>query len=88
MWEKLRTLDDVTIKQGLKPFLNVYEIEAVLKRRQKLVAYFQSEVIRGADAFTEVALGFQEFEQAMIRKLLKELQGLSVSGLAPPREPG
>lgn len=45
----------------------------------ELVTYFQSEVIRGPGAFVETATGFREFEQAMIRKLLKELKSLSVS---------
>lgn len=54
----------------------------------ELVAYFQSEVIRGPDAFTETATGFRDFEQAMIRKLLKELQGISVSRNDPTEIPG
>ena len=41
VWEKLQTLDDETIKQGLKPYLQGYEIDALLKRRQKLVMYIQ-----------------------------------------------
>ena len=41
VWEKLQTLDDETIKQGLKPHLQGYEIDALLKRRWKLVTYIQ-----------------------------------------------
>ena len=48
-----------------------------------LWAYFKVEVIRGPEAFVEVALGFEDFEAAMARKLLKELQTLAVSRLAP-----
>ncbi|MEM1077528.1 MAG: DUF1194 domain-containing protein [Pseudomonadota bacterium] len=40
----------------------------------ELVAYFQKHVIRGAGAFTEVALGFEGFEDAMRRKLLREIR--------------
>ncbi|WP_424964942.1 DUF1194 domain-containing protein [Dinoroseobacter sp. S375] len=40
----------------------------------ELVAYFQQNVIRGAGAFTEVALGFEGFEEAMRRKLLREIR--------------
>lgn len=40
----------------------------------ELVAYFQRHVIRGPGAFTEVALGFEGFEQAMRRKLLREIE--------------
>lgn len=43
-----------------------------------LVAYFDARVIRGPDAFVEVANGFADYEAAMTRKLLRELQGLSL----------
>ncbi len=43
-----------------------------------LVAYFEARVIRGADAFVEVANGFEDYEAAMTRKLLRELEGLSL----------
>lgn len=49
----------------------------------ELVAYFQTEVIRGPDAFVEVALGHAGFADAMRRKLLREVEGLAVSGLDP-----
>ncbi len=49
----------------------------------ELWAYFRTEVIRGPDAFVEVALGFDDFEEAMARKLLKELRSLAVSDAAP-----
>ncbi len=45
-----------------------------------LVAYFEARVIQGADAFVEVANGFEDYEAAMTRKLLRELQGLSMVG--------
>jgi hypothetical protein len=47
----------------------------------ELSAYFRAEVIKGADAFVETALGFENFQRAMERKLLKELQSLAVSAL-------
>ncbi len=40
----------------------------------ELSAYFRARVIQGPDAFVEVALGFSEYERAMRRKLLKELE--------------
>lgn len=46
-----------------------------------LVGYFESEVIHGQAAFVEQATGFDQFQTAMVRKLLRELQGLSVSRL-------
>lgn len=50
----------------------------------ELLAYYRNEVIRGPDAFTEVALGFDDFEDAMARKLLKELQSLAITRLDRP----
>ncbi len=43
-----------------------------------LVDYFEARVIRGADAFVEVANGFEDYEAAMTRKLLREMEGLSL----------
>lgn len=48
----------------------------------ELTAYFHAEVIRGPGAFVETALGFRDFEAAMVRKLLREVQTLAV-GQAP-----
>jgi hypothetical protein len=42
--------------------------------------YFRAEVIRGPGAFVEIADGYEDFEDAMRRKLLRELGGLAVSG--------
>ncbi len=46
-----------------------------------LVDYFESEVIHGPAAFVEQATGFDQFQTAMVRKLLRELQGLTISRL-------
>lgn len=43
-----------------------------------LMAYFQIQVIRGPDAFAMKAKGFEDYAKAMKRKLLKELEALSV----------
>lgn len=60
---------------------------AIGDRRQAEIgdiwAYYTVEVIRGPGAFVEVALGFEDFENAMARKLLKELQ-TAVVGAARP----
>jgi len=37
------------------------------------LAYYETEVIRGPNAFVEVAAGFADFENAMRRKLVREL---------------
>ena len=47
-----------------------------------LNSYFQSEVIHGAEAFVETANGFEAFQDAMTRKLLRELQTLTIGTLA------
>jgi hypothetical protein len=44
----------------------------------ELTAYFRAEVIRGPDAFVETATGFRDFEQAMVRKLLRELETVAI----------
>ncbi|WP_226941637.1 DUF1194 domain-containing protein [Pseudooceanicola spongiae] len=45
----------------------------------QLMAYYRAYVLRGPDAFAEAAIGFRDFEAAMVRKLLKELEFPSVS---------
>ncbi|MEM9551459.1 MAG: DUF1194 domain-containing protein [Pseudomonadota bacterium] len=50
----------------------------------ELSSYFQAYVITGPDAFVQTALGFEDYENAMIRKLTRELEGLVVSGNVPP----
>ena len=51
---------------------------------QELSTYFEANVLRGPGAFVETALGFADFENAMTRKLLRELQGLSMAALPAP----
>ena len=46
-----------------------------------LASYFRAEVITGPNAFVETALGFDDYEAAMTRKLLRELEVLAVSEL-------
>jgi Ca-activated chloride channel family protein len=45
------------------------------------VAYYRAEVIRGPGAFVEVARDFSDYEAAMKRKLLREINGAAVSYL-------
>ncbi len=45
----------------------------------ELSAYYSAWVILGPNAFVEVALGFEAYEDAMTRKLIRELEGLSLS---------
>jgi hypothetical protein len=45
----------------------------------ELSSYFRAYVISGPDAFVQTALGFNAYEQAMVRKLKRELEGLALS---------
>ncbi len=49
----------------------------------ELSAYYNTWVILGPDAFVEVALGFDAYEHAMARKLIRELEGLVLSDARP-----
>ena len=49
-------------------------------KRPALIRYFQTMVIRGPGAFTEVATDYHDFARAMRRKLLKELRPPLVIG--------
>ncbi len=50
----------------------------------ELLAYFEAYVLFGPDAFAETALGYPEFQEAMVRKLKRELEGVALSRLARP----
>ncbi|AAV94560.1 DUF1194 domain-containing protein [Ruegeria pomeroyi] len=47
----------------------------------ELSAYYGAWVILGPDAFVEVALGYEDYQAAMERKLRRELEGLVLSAL-------
>lgn len=47
----------------------------------ELSAYYTAHVISGPGSFVETALGFDDFENAMKRKLLRELGTLNLSAL-------
>jgi hypothetical protein len=51
----------------------------------ELTSYFAAEIIRGPGAFVEAALGYQDYEAAMKRKLLRELQTMVFGQLEPAR---
>ncbi|MCI2397872.1 DUF1194 domain-containing protein [Aliiroseovarius subalbicans] len=48
-----------------------------------LETYFRSLVIRGPAAFVEVAEDFADYQAAMIRKLLREVEGMALSQTLP-----
>ncbi|MEM8731012.1 MAG: DUF1194 domain-containing protein [Pseudomonadota bacterium] len=49
-----------------------------------LSSYFRAFVISGSGAFVETAIGYADYEAAMVRKLLRELQGLPVAQAVSP----
>ncbi len=54
------------------------------------VDYYRNEVLRGPGAFLEVADGFEDFERAMRRKLIRELETRAIGdagGASGPEEP-
>lgn len=50
----------------------------------ELSAYFSARIIQGPGAFVEVALGYEDYAEAMRRKLLRELTSLAVGALDVP----
>ena len=50
-----------------------------------LSRYFQSEVIWGPGSFVETALGFEDYAEAMARKLQRELETVIIGGLSEQR---
>jgi len=45
----------------------------------ELTSYFDAYVIRGPGRFVEVALGFEDYERAMVQKLKREISGMALS---------
>jgi hypothetical protein len=48
---------------------------AVLNEEPDLVAYYAEAVIGGAGAFVMTAATYEDFAEAILRKLLRELRG-------------
>lgn len=53
-------------------------------RVRRLASYLDDTVIRGPDAFVEVATDYRDFERAMTRKLERELGVLMLGRATPP----
>jgi hypothetical protein len=56
-------------------------IGAQTRDTELLVRYFRANVIHGPKAFVEVAEGYEDYAEAMKRKLLWELQAIAVGSL-------
>lgn len=60
---------------------------SILETREDLVQFFTDEVIRGPASFVEVADGFEDYEDTMRRKLIRELLSQMIGDattLSPP----
>jgi hypothetical protein len=54
---------------------------------KELLSYFSTRVISGPLSFTEAAINFQDFEEAMKRKLLREMASIAVAKAGPFHTP-
>lgn len=61
--------------------IGVGDVKSAPLQTNPLKDYYSSEVIHGPGSFAEEATGFEKFQAAMTRKLLRELQGIAVSQL-------
>jgi hypothetical protein len=82
-------LDRDVMLEGLTINALVVGIEAALSQGPRsdsvpeLSAYYTEYVIRGADAFVEVAIGYDDYARAIEQKLLRELLTLPVTTVDP-----
>jgi len=50
IWEKLLALDERAVKDRLKPFLHGFEIDALLKRRKKIIDIYRAEIAKRGES--------------------------------------
>ena len=76
-------MEDITVNALVvgQPFEALRGDERSPYSAENLRWYFETKVIRGHDAFTEVALGYRDYAEAIKRKLIRELAPLQLSGL-------
>lgn len=60
---------------------------AMARETEDILAYFRANVIHGPDAFVELANGYGDYAEAMKRKLLRELQVVTLSAAKPGMPP-
>jgi hypothetical protein len=56
---------------------------AIQSGEEDIAAYYLRELIRGPGAFVEVAQGFEDFERAMRRKLVRETKARILGAMEP-----
>lgn len=77
--QRSAVLAGITINGLVIPSLDQVEGDRRTGAPLALDEYYRAYVIRGPEAFTEMALGFQDYEDAMKRKLIRELRGMVLS---------
>lgn len=56
----------------------------ILSREEDIEDYYRKRVIGGSNAFTEVAVDYESFPSAMLRKLLREIRSDSLVSMLEP----
>ena len=56
----------------------------ILGHDDEVLGFYRNEVIRGRNAFVEIADGFKDFRNAMTRKLYREINDIMLGGTIPP----
>ncbi len=72
------TINAIVIGADAPPYSDARQSEI-----SQLSSYFRTQVIRGPDAFVQTAIEFVGFEDAMAKKLLKELRTRAIGALSP-----
>lgn len=60
----------------------------ILGHDAEVVEFYRDQVIRGRNAFLEIANGFEDFRNAMTRKLYREINDIILGGAIPPKPRG
>jgi hypothetical protein len=60
----------------------------ILGHDAEVLEFYQSQVIQGRNAFVEVANGFENFQNAMTRKLYREINDIMLGGSIHPAPRG
>jgi hypothetical protein len=60
----------------------------ILGHDAEVLEFYRGEVIRGRNAFVETAHGFEDFGNAMTRKLYREINDIMLGGDVPPAPHG
>lgn len=53
-----------------------------------LIAFYRGEVLHGPGAFVQIANGFDDYERAMRKKLVREMSPAAIGGLVRPERGG